>query len=157
MPTNCHKTASSVFRDGAFQSRNDRWWTAIKGSVYKEFLMIGQSEVERAFVKSLDIDVKYNTEAISATESSGFVRVTTAEENISAKYLIAADGGKSTIRKQLGINFRGDAPNMRWIVLDTFIETDFPVCNEIITFEQSGQSRVSWIPRYEIPCRETSP
>lgn len=146
-----------MFRDGVFQSRNNRWWTAIEGSFHKEFLIIGQSEVEKAFVKNLDIDVRYDTEVISATKSSECVRLSTAEETITSKYLIAADGGKSTIRKQLGINFRGDAPNMRWVVLDTFIETDFPVCNEIITFEQSGQSRVSWIPRYKLPCQKWFP
>ena len=36
---------------------------------------------------------------------------------------------------------------MVWAVLDTFIDTDFPVCSEIITFQLRGQSRVAWIPR----------
>ncbi|KAI1046077.1 hypothetical protein LB505_013379 [Fusarium chuoi] len=36
---------------------------------------------------------------------------------------------------------------MTWAVLDTFLDTDFPVCPEIITFELDGESRVAWIPR----------
>lgn len=32
-------------------------------------------------------------------------------------------------------------------VPDAFLDTDFPVCSEIITFQLHGQSRVSWIPR----------
>ncbi|KAL1304353.1 hypothetical protein AAFC00_000750 [Neodothiora populina] len=138
---------SSVFKDGEFQSRNNRWWTSIADSAYKEFLMIGQADVERALVKHLDIDVLYETEVSKVSESDREVKVTVGGETMYSKYLIAADGGQSQIRKQLGIEFRGDMPNMRWAVLDTFIKTDFPVCNEIISFEHNGQSRVSWIPR----------
>lgn len=42
---------------------------------------------------------------------------------------------------------------MLWAVLDTFIDTDFPRCSEIITFQLNGQSRVSWIPRERGLCR----
>lgn len=110
--------------------------------------MIGQSDVEKALVKNLDIDVIYNTEVESVSESATGASVTIRGKNFTAKYVIAADGGQSPIRKALGIEFKGDQPNMCWAVLDTFIETDSPVCDEIISFEESGQSRVSWIPRY---------
>ncbi|RYP07592.1 hypothetical protein DL765_009093 [Monosporascus sp. GIB2] len=66
---------------------------------------------------------------------------------VRGKYAIAADGARSTVRSALNISFTGTKPEMVWMVLDTFIDTDFPVCSEIITFQLNGQSRVSWIPR----------
>lgn len=110
--------------------------------------MIGQSDVEKALVKNLDIDVIYNTEVESVSESTTGASVTIKDKTFNTKYVIAADGGQSPVRKALGIEFIGDKPNMCWAVLDTFIKTDFPVCDEIISFEENGQSRVSWIPRY---------
>lgn len=112
--------------------------------------MIGQSEVEKAFVKTLDIDVKYSSEVSSINETPELAEITVGGQRVFSRYIIAADGGQSPIRKQLGIGFEGNKPNMCWAVLDTFIKTDFPVCNEIISFEENGQSRVSWIPRYVI-------
>jgi 2-polyprenyl-6-methoxyphenol hydroxylase-like FAD-dependent oxidoreductase len=112
--------------------------------------MIGQSEVEKAFVKNLDIDVQYSSEVSSINETAELVEITVGDKRVSSRYVIAADGGQSPVRKQLSIGFEGNKPNMCWAVLDTFIKTDFPVCNEIISFEENGQSRVSWIPRYVV-------
>lgn len=114
---------------------------------YKEFLMIGQSDIEKAILKHLDIDVRYGTTVDSITEAAEEVVVRIGDEEIYSRYVIGADGAHSSVRKQLGIQFLGDKPNMCWSVLDTFLKTDFPVCNEIINFEENGQSRVSWIPR----------
>jgi len=112
--------------------------------------MIGQSDVEKAMLKTLDIGVQYGTEVSSVVESGQGVEAIVRGETIRSRYLVAADGGQSGIRKQLGIEFRGVKPNMEWAVLDTFIKTDFPVCAEIISFEDNGQSRVSWIPRFVV-------
>ncbi len=109
--------------------------------------MIGQSYVERALVKHLDIDVRYNTKVESIREHADYVTTCFGGEVLRSKYVVAADGAHSQVRKELGIEFEGEAPNMCWAVLDTFIETDFPICDEIISFEIDNQSRVSWIPR----------
>lgn len=37
---------------------------------------------------------------------------------------------------------------MIWAVMDAFLDTDFPLCPEIITFQHEGQARISWIPRW---------
>lgn len=139
--------ASSIFKDGDFVSHNNKWWVSLQDTHYKEFLMIGQSDIEKAILKHLDIDVRYNTSVESIKETSQGVFTKIGQEIIFSKYAVAADGAHSLVRKQLGIEFQGDKPNMCWAVLDTFLETDFPVCDEIISFEENGQSRVSWIPR----------
>ncbi|KAJ5047197.1 uncharacterized protein L3040_003038 [Drepanopeziza brunnea f. sp. 'multigermtubi'] len=140
---------SSVFKDGKFVSHNNTWWVSLENSQYKEFLMIGQPEIEKALLKRLDVGVRYGVTAESITESAEGVEVRVVGDKgvIRSRYLVAADGAHSACRKQLGIGFAGDMPNMCWAVLDTFLETDFPVCDEIVSFEVDGQSRVSWIPR----------
>lgn len=110
--------------------------------------MIGQPRVEAALLEQLDIAVDYNRTVVSVTESASGAAVTTNKgETFRGKYVVAADGARSFIRTALDIPFTGTKPEMTWAVLDTFIETDFPVCPEIITFQVDGQSRVAWIPR----------
>ncbi|KAJ5483601.1 MonooxygenaseFAD-binding [Penicillium desertorum] len=110
--------------------------------------MIGQPQVEEALLHQLDVPVAYKSCVTSIAEfDSGVVVTTDYGKTVVAKYAIAADGARSFVRTALDIPFRGTKPGMVWAVLDTFIETDFPCCPEIITFQKDGQCRVSWIPR----------
>jgi 2-polyprenyl-6-methoxyphenol hydroxylase-like FAD-dependent oxidoreductase len=110
--------------------------------------MIGQPVIEAIMSRELDSLVLYNEHVTSISESQDGVHVVTQTgRSVHAAYSFAADGARSTVRSALGIPFEGTKPEMVWAVLDTFIDTDFPVCPEIITFELRGQSRVAWIPR----------
>jgi 2-polyprenyl-6-methoxyphenol hydroxylase-like FAD-dependent oxidoreductase len=113
--------------------------------------MIGQPVVEEILtqrLKELATSVHYSENVTGIKESDDSVSVSTdLGRKIHAKYAVAADGARSTIRSTLGISFTGTKPEMLWAVLDTFIETDFPVSPEIVTFELNGEARVSWIPR----------
>ena len=140
--------ASSTFEGGQFTSQQNKWWTSLQHTHRPNFLMIGQSQVEEALLHQLDIPVDYNSQVNGIKETTSGVEVTTDKgRTIAAKYAIAADGARSFVRTTLGIPFTGTKPEMVWAVLDTFLETDFPVCPEIITFQKDGQSRVAWIPR----------
>lgn len=147
-----NKTASSTFSDGNFVSRQNKWWVSLQNCFRPNFLMIGQSDVEAAMHEMLDIPCHHNHEALSIEESTingeDFVRTTFKDKVVISKYAVGADGAKSMVRNSLQIPFEGDKPNMNWHVLDTFIDTDFPCCPEIITFQVDGQARISWIPRY---------
>ena len=110
--------------------------------------MIGQPEVEKAILRRVKTPVRFGEKIVSISETDTGVSVTSdLGRTVRCKYAIAADGARSTIRSALGIDFTGTKPEMAWAVLDTFIETDFPVCSEIITFQLNNQSRVAWIPR----------
>lgn len=110
--------------------------------------MIGQPAIEALLSSHLTGKVRYGERVVSISEDSNAVSVTTDKGSVvTAKYAIGADGARSTIRQALSIPFTGTKPNMVWAVMDVFIETDFPQCPEIITFELNGKSRVSWIPR----------
>jgi 3-(3-hydroxy-phenyl)propionate hydroxylase len=47
-------------------------------------------------------------------------------KRIRASYVIAADGGSSSVRGQLGIGFSGRTFSERWIVIDTKVLTQWP-------------------------------
>lgn len=121
---------------------------SIEHALHKNFLMIGQPVIEAALATRLGDLVHYNEKVTSITEDNNYVEVCTeAGQKVRGKYALGADGARSMVRKALDISFTGTKPEMLWAVLDTFIETDFPVCPEIISFELNGQARVAWIPR----------
>ncbi|PLB49768.1 monooxygenase [Aspergillus steynii IBT 23096] len=148
LPQGITCNTSSTFEAGEFTSRQSHWWTSLKHTFRPNFLIIGQPRVEAALLEQLDVPVDYDRTVISITESATGASVTTNKgETFSGKYVVAADGARSFVRTALDIPFTGTKPEMVWAVLDTFIETDFPVCPEIITFQVDGQARVAWIPR----------
>lgn len=116
--------------------------------------MIGQPVVEKMLSDKLGPVVHYNETVVSVTEDSSSVTVVTdTGRHITSTYALGADGARSFTRSAIDASFTGTKPEMLWAVLDVFIETDFPRCTEIITFELNGQSRVSWIPRERGLCR----
>jgi 2-polyprenyl-6-methoxyphenol hydroxylase-like FAD-dependent oxidoreductase len=110
--------------------------------------MISQPVIEALLSSHISDKVRYGERVVSISEDDTSVHITTDKgRRITSRYAIGADGARSMVRNSLGISFTGTKPEMVWAVLDAFIETDFPQCPEIITFELNGQSRVSWIPR----------
>ncbi len=65
--------------------------------------MVGQSDIEKAMLHYLGIDVRYGTEAASINETAEQVEVKIGRETITSKYLIAADGAHLMSRKHLNI------------------------------------------------------
>ncbi|KAF4991505.1 hypothetical protein FGRMN_7779 [Fusarium graminum] len=148
LPDGLKCNTSSTFKSGDFKSRQNAWWVGIEHAFHKNFLMIGQPVVEQVMRNRLGDAVSYNEHVISITEDEDSVMVmTSSDRKVRSTYAVGADGARSFVRNTLGIGFTGTKPEMTWAVLDTFLDTDFPVCPEIITFELDGESRVSWIPR----------
>ncbi|KAF6842779.1 FAD monooxygenase [Colletotrichum musicola] len=148
LPQGITCNTSSTFAEGDFKSRQSHWWTGLEHTFRKNFLMLGQPVIEQVLSARLRIPVSYSETVSSiAEDDSGVVVTTTKGRTIRSKYAVGADGARSTVRNALGISFTGTKPEMVWAVLDTFIDTSFPSCDEIITFQLNGQSRVSWIPR----------
>ena len=114
--------------------------------------MIGQPEIEKALLSKLGTQVRYRSVVEKIEEildgATSIVKVHLQDRILKCKYAVGADGAKSFVRNHLQIPFEGTRPEMVWAVLDTFLDTDFPICPEIITFQHEGQARISWIPRY---------
>ena len=94
-----------------------------------------QGDFEKVLHKSLDrfssVQQCFNTELISFSQSDKEVQATlknlkdNQQYTVQAKYLLACDGGKSTVRKQLGIklvdivqNKNGSSFEEPWIIVD---------------------------------------
>ncbi|RYP51885.1 hypothetical protein DL768_002853 [Monosporascus sp. mg162] len=113
---------------GSFKSRQSHWWTSLEYCFHRNFLMIGQPEVEKELLSQLEGNpVRYGEKVVSISETGTGVTVATdLGRTVRGKYAIAADGARSTVRSALNISFTGTKPEMVWMVLDTFIDTDFP-------------------------------
>ncbi|KAK7921486.1 FAD monooxygenase [Apiospora marii] len=161
---NTTTTASSTFADGAFETRQSHWWTSIEHCQHKNMLIIGQPAVERALLAQLQaprqpnvpLAIRFRHRAKSIVEDDSGVKVISegftehgvpSRVTTRAQFAIGADGARSTIRPLLGFGFEGSQPEMVWAVLDTWIDTDFPTCPEIISLQNGGQCRVLWVPR----------
>lgn len=141
---------SSVWKNGDFVTRRSSWWTELKGCFHKHFLMIGQSHVERLLIKKneeagLHVNRKTRIEDLYVFQD-GCETTLSSGDIIHSKFVIAADGAHSSIRKKMGIRFDVERPEIIWAVIDGVIYTDFPKVPEIIVF-QNETSDVAWIPR----------
>ncbi|KAI3656426.1 hypothetical protein MP638_003451 [Amoeboaphelidium occidentale] len=146
---------SSIFQDGEFVKSQSEWWQRLVGCRYKHFLMIGQPYLERMLVRKLEEDygvkVTWNTsvdqvEVDDADAEYACIASTSCGKLSRSKFIIAADGPKSTARKCLGIKFEVTLPQIRWAVIDAKFDTDFPKVPHIIVF-QGDTADVAWIPR----------
>ncbi|MDQ6675074.1 MAG: bifunctional 3-(3-hydroxy-phenyl)propionate/3-hydroxycinnamic acid hydroxylase [Chloroflexota bacterium] len=87
---------------------------------------LNQPEFERALLNGAHrfacVGVRFNTEVIGLEQDdAGVLLHTTGEDQqpLRADYVIGADGGRSTMRKLLGIRMLGSSMEEPWIVLDT--------------------------------------
>jgi len=69
----------------------------------------------------VNVAFEHTVEAFEQTEQGVIVAVRTAEGNlnkITCAYLLACDGGKSSIRRALGIPMQGSTFAQKWSVID---------------------------------------
>ena len=86
-----------------------------------------QPEVDRVLYEGLDrfphVDVRFGhtVEAI-ADDDRGVTVSGSADDGgafaCRARYLVGADGGRSRVRKHIGVSFDGQSPSTRWLVID---------------------------------------
>lgn len=68
------------------------------------------------------VELRFGAEATGFVDHGDHVETTVAteagEQRIRSRFLVGADGGRSSIRKALGIDFPGISPSTRWLVVD---------------------------------------
>jgi 2-polyprenyl-6-methoxyphenol hydroxylase-like FAD-dependent oxidoreductase len=82
---------------------------------YPTGLMIPQWRVEQILRERLadyGVAVELDTGLRSFSQHADYV-TTTGEAEISARYLVGCDGGRSTVRKALGLSLRGETPDVQ--------------------------------------------
>jgi 3-(3-hydroxy-phenyl)propionate hydroxylase len=87
-----------------------------------------QPDLERGLLRALErfphVGVEFNTEALTVDQSPEVAIVTVrtpdgARSERRCDFLLAADGGRSTVRRTLGIQMHGRSFTERWLVVDT--------------------------------------
>lgn len=78
--------------------------------------------LHQAASKRSNIDLRFNTEAFTIAQDASHATTTlidkTGKKSVKSKWVIAADGGRSPIRAQMGITLTGSTQVQKWIVLD---------------------------------------
>lgn len=85
-----------------------------------------QPEVDRVLFEGLErfdtVDVRFSTRAHTFDDLGDRVRVVAetpdGDVEFEAAYLVGTDGGRSAVRKQMGVAFDGRSPSTRWLVVD---------------------------------------
>ncbi|MCA6114856.1 FAD-binding monooxygenase [Bradyrhizobium sp. WSM 1738] len=68
-------------------------------------------------------------------------------ETIKARYVVGCDGARSTVRKSIGRELRGDSANHAWGVMDVLAVTDFPDIRYKVLIQSARDGSIIVIPR----------
>ncbi len=97
------------------------------------FINLQQYYLEEYLVRragELGVDIRWREKVTGVAPADDHVRlsVETPEGayDLEADWLIAADGAKSLVRHELGLEFRGQAFNDRFLIADVVMKADFP-------------------------------
>ncbi|KAJ7220146.1 FAD binding domain-containing protein, partial [Mycena pura] len=151
------------FRDGRrshgglmFGSRMDRL-----GDTYFKFaLHLRQRLTEQQFTEALEEmgiqhHMRQRIEGFTIDESAedGYPVTVRARDltqdkvvEIKTKYLIGADGGRSTVRSLAGIAFTSERTMHRWIRMDARVKTNMPNPRCLNSIDSKGHGQILWCP-----------
>ncbi|KAI0599966.1 FAD binding domain-containing protein [Biscogniauxia sp. FL1348] len=116
-----------------------------------------QEEIFRAAMRPHGVEVEAPVELTAVTVDEGApagtygvtARVrdnaTGAEETLRCKYLVACDGGRSTVRRLLRIPFEGATTEDRWVRIDGVVRTDLPKPRTYCAIESPTHGNVLWV------------
>jgi phenol 2-monooxygenase (NADPH) len=68
-------------------------------------------------------------------------------ETVKARYVVGCDGARSTVRKSIGRELRGDSANHAWGVMDILAVTDFPDIRFKVLIQSAHDGSMLVIPR----------
>ncbi len=81
-----------------------------------------QPEVDRVLYEGLarfdHVDVRFSHEVTALADHGDHVSATAGGRTFTARYLVGAEGGRSRVRKHIGVEFAGVSPSTRWLVVD---------------------------------------
>jgi 2-polyprenyl-6-methoxyphenol hydroxylase-like FAD-dependent oxidoreductase len=115
-------------------------------------LMVEQSATEQLlidFISNFGYAVERKTELLRMTQENDVVTTILRlpdgkEDSLKAKYLVAADGGHSTVREQLAIPFLGSTHSVSLFVTDCKAEVNLPA--DTICFSFSDAASTGFFP-----------
>ncbi|KAI1491044.1 FAD binding domain-containing protein [Biscogniauxia mediterranea] len=156
----CRDTAAYDARGREVHGRGWSFLHDMKGTAFDFPLVLRQKyqeEIFRAAMRPLGVEVEAPVEltAVTVDEAAppGSHRVTAlvrdhatgAEHALRCRYLVACDGGRSTVRRLLGIPFEGSATEDRWVRVDGLVRTDLPKPRSYCAIESPTHGNVLWV------------
>jgi len=97
------------------------------------FINLQQYYLEEYLVRraeALGVEIRWREKLTAVEAANDHVRLAIetpqGSYTMEADWLIAADGAKSLVRQQLGLEFRGRAFNDRFLIADVVMKADFP-------------------------------
>ncbi|KAB0618739.1 FAD-dependent monooxygenase [Castellaniella defragrans] len=84
---------------------------------------------------------------ITATFERNDASQSSQVETVKARYVVGCDGARSTVRKSLGIELRGDSANKAWGVMDVLPVTNFPDIRVKSFIQSKDNGAVMLVPR----------
>jgi phenol 2-monooxygenase len=69
------------------------------------------------------------------------------KETVKARFVVGCDGGRSRVRKSMGITLEGDSADKAWGVMDILLNTDFPDIRVKSFIQSKNHGAVMTIPR----------
>ncbi|KAJ7116477.1 FAD binding domain-containing protein [Mycena epipterygia] len=151
------------FRDGRrstgglmFGSRMDK----LGDTFYKFSLHVRQRLTEEKFSEALEENavqqyMRRRVEGFTIDEDceDGYPVTVRARDldtdevfEVKTKYLIGADGGKSTVRSLAGIPFNGERTTHRWIRMDARVKTNMPNPRCLNSIDSKSHGQILWCP-----------
>lgn len=90
-----------------------------------------------------DLDAYPITATFKRVDNAGAGKI----ETVKARFAVGSDGGRSRVRKCLGIALEGDTANKAWGVMDILLNTDFPDIRVKSFIQSKDHGAVMTIPR----------
>lgn len=90
-----------------------------------------------------DLDAYPIKATFKRTDDAGADKI----ETIKARFIVGSDGGRSRVRKNLGITLDGDSTDKAWGVMDILLNTDFPDIRVKSFIQSKNHGAVMTIPR----------
>jgi 2-polyprenyl-6-methoxyphenol hydroxylase-like FAD-dependent oxidoreductase len=102
----------------------------LEDTAYPGPLMIAQNETERLLNETLTkrgLPVERSVELLHCEDHGNYVTSTLRhadghEEQVTSAWIAGCDGSHSTVRKQIGVDFKGEFEPNDWILADTHID-----------------------------------
>jgi len=132
---------------------------AAPGTPYPQPLMLAQSETERLLtehLRSVGVNIERSVELTALKDSGDHVRATIRradgwEEWVRCDWLLGCDGAHSIVRKQIGLEFAGEAEQNDWILADIRVEGPLP--NDELSIYWHAKGIVAFFPFGAGRCR----
>ena len=112
--------------------------------IYRDALKEKGIEVETS-VKLVDVVVGEAAEGPRFKVAATLEHVDTGrKEQVRCRYLIGADGGRSSVRRLLEIPFDGNMSEDKWVRIDGLVKTNLPKPRAYVSLESPTHGNVLW-------------